>query len=558
VVVEPIEEDRRDRPRRPSSRQTSHAPEHAVRASRLLLGLLIPVLLLAGCGGGSASKPKLTLSLVSGSENQTLEPILQRFAKDEGVAIDVTYLGSVDIMLQLQKGAPGYDAVWPASSLWITLGDKQRVVKNAQSILRSPVVLGVKRSVAERLGWVGKDVTVEEILAAAEAGKLRYMMTSATQSNSGAMAYFGYLYAFAGRPEVLTTDTLQDPAVREKITRILGTIDRSAGSSGWLKDLFLQRYDGYDAMVNYESLVIEADQQLVKEGKEPLYAVYPVDGLAIADSPLGYVDHGDAKKAELFQKLQTYLLSADVQKEILGFGRRVGLVGLNPKEVDPKVFNPDWGIDVGRVIDPITLPSADVIQEALDLYQTAFRKPSFTVFCLDFSGSMEGKGEEDLKTAMRLLLDQNQAAESLLQAAPGDVTVVIPFDDTLINEWTVRGNDPAALADLLAKVTAQQTGGKTNIYAPVIRALDLMQQAGIEGYSPAVILMTDGQSNQGSFADLQRRLAASTLGEVPVYAILFGDASTDQLTQIANATSGRIFDGRTDLVTAFRTAKGYN
>jgi Ca-activated chloride channel family protein len=311
-------------------------------------------------------------------------------------------------------------------------------------------------------------------------------------------------------------------------------------------------------MVNYESLIIEANQQLTKDGRDPLYAVYPVDGLAIADSPLGYVDHGDAAKAEVFQKLQTYLLSENVQKEILGFGRRVGLVGLNPKDIDPKVFNPDWGIDVARVIDPITLPPADVIQEALDLYQTAFRKPSFTVFALDFSGSMEGKGVEDLKTAMRLLLDQTEAANYLLQASPDDVTVVIPFDDQIIAEWTARGNDPAVLGDLLAKITAQQTRGKTNIYAPVIRGLDVMQEAGIEGYSPAIILMTDGQSNTGRFADLQSRLATSTLGEVPVYSILFGDASTEQLTEIVEATSGRIFDGRTDLVAAFRTAKGYN
>ena len=33
-------------------------------------------------------------------------------------------------------------------------------------------------------------------------------------------------------------------------------------------------------MVNYESVVIETNQELLKEGREPLYAIYPVDGLA--------------------------------------------------------------------------------------------------------------------------------------------------------------------------------------------------------------------------------------------------------------------------------------
>ena len=79
-------------------------------------------------------------------------------------------------------------------------------------------------------------------------------------------------------------------------------------------------------------------------------------------------------------------------------------------------------------------------------------------------------------------------------------------------------------------------------------------------YFPAVILMTDGQSNRGaSFSDLQTHLRQVGLPQdVPVYGILFGEASPDQLEQIAGFTSGRVFDGRKDLVQAFREARGYN
>lgn len=110
---------------------------------------------------------------------------MQEFARQNGVNLKITYKGSVDIMLELEKGKSSqYDAILPADRIWIELGDTQHVVKNVQSIYRSPVIFGVKRSVAQRLGWIGKDVTVADILAAAKAGKLRYMMTSATQSNS--------------------------------------------------------------------------------------------------------------------------------------------------------------------------------------------------------------------------------------------------------------------------------------------------------------------------------------------------------------------------------------
>jgi Ca-activated chloride channel homolog len=507
-------------------------------------------------GGGAAE-----MAILSGSENKSLEPILKRFGEQNGTHLRIDYLGSVDIMLQLQDGAAQYDAVWPANSLWIDLGDTKKLVRHQASILRSPVVFGVKKSVAQRLGWIGKDVTVSQILQVAEAGRLRFMMTSASQSNSGASAYFGYLYAFAGKPEILTRAHLQSPRVREQVRRFLSTVNRSAGSSGWLKDLFLQKYDQYDAMVNYEALVIEANQQLVTQGREPLYAIYPVDGLAIADSPLGYVNHGDPEKEGRFLKLQEYLLSPEVQQEILATGRRIGLAGMEPKSVDKGLFNPDWGINVDRVLNPIRFPQAEVIREALDLYQTALRKPSFTVYCLDYSGSMRGEGIEDLKSAMRLLLDQQTARRYLLQASPDDITMVIPFNGAPIDQWSVTGNSPSALDALLAKINSLPADGGTDIYTPVIRALDAFKARGdLKRYFPAVILMTDGKSNQGAtLSDLQQHAQGLKLNtDIPVFSILFGEASEEQLQQIAAYSSGRIFDGRKDLVQAFRDARGYN
>jgi Ca-activated chloride channel homolog len=544
------------------SRPAEEASYSAVPGGRYrlpqALAALMLLLSLVGCGGISVDTPRFTFRLVTGTENRSLVPLLEQFAEQEDVQIEFTHQGSVDTMLELQSGAASYDAVWPASSIWLTLGDTQRVVQQTKSIMATPVVFAVKKPVAERLGWVQRDVTVADILAAAEAGQLRYMTTSATQSNSGAMAYLGYLYAFAGQPDVLTSEMLHDPPVVERTKHLLGLVDRSAGASGFLRDLFLQQYDTFDGMVNNESAVITANQQLTAEGREPLYVIYPVDGLAIADWPLGFVDHGDTAKAEFFARFQAHLLSEEVQKELLSQGRRVGL-GLNPTGADPAVFNPDWGIDLDLVIQPIRLPSADVIREALLLYQTEFRKPSFTVYCLDYSGSMDGDGERELEDAMAILLQPEQAARYLLQPSSGDVTVVIPFDDSPIARWRTTGNDPGALRGLLDKVKTQGTGGGTAIYDCVISALNEMEPASLEGYEPAIVLMTDGKSNHGAdLADLQERLGQTALGTVPVYGILFGDASADELNKISEATSGRVFDGRDDLIGALRDAKGNN
>ena len=538
------------------------------RPSRFCLALLC-FLVLFGCGGESPSdesqptQPSLRLDIVSGSENKGLEPVVQEFARQRGVEIQMHYLGSVDIALELEKGAAvQYDAVWPANSLWIVLGDRQKVVQHEKSIMRSPVIFGVKRSVAGNLGWIGRnDIRVEEILEAAEAGRLRFAMTSATQSNSGASAYFGFLSAMADSPDVLTEEHLGDENVRQKVRRLLATVDRSSGSSGWLKNMFLERYARFDAMVNYEALVIEANQALVARGDEPLYAIYPVDGMTIADSPLAYVNRGDGAKEALFLELQEYLLSSEVQGRIGSLGRRTGILGLDTARVDPSVFNAQWGIDVSRVISPVPVPQEGVIRNALDLYQVALRKPSLTAYVLDFSGSMEGEGEEQLKDAMATLLNVQEARRFLLQPSTDDIHLVIPFDSMPRRLWEARGNDPEDLRVLLNRVLQSDSGGGTNIYAAAGTAIEVIdQQFGdqLSGYFPAIIVMSDGRS-KGSLQELRTQLQASALGfDLPIFSIAFGDADDSQLEDISRLTSARVFDGRKDLVKAFRHAKGYN
>lgn len=502
-----------------------------------------------------------TLHVLSGGENQALEPLIQSFADEENVSIQFTYKGSIDIMRELKRGTESsFDAVWPANGLWILLGDTTDSVQYSASIARSPVVLGVKQSVAQRLGWIDADVYVDDVLTAAESGQLSFVMANAAQSDAGASAYLSFLYAFANHPNILTSADLASPDVRGKVTRILGQVDRTSGSSTFLADLLIEHYDDYDAMFNYESVLIETNKTLVAAGKEPLFAIYLVDGTSIADSPLAYIDKDDAAKEALFRKLQSYLLSDEVQQKLLGLGRRAG-PGINPDltMVDESVFNPAWGIDTQRILTPIKLPDAATVQEALNLYQTAFRKPSFTVLLLDYSNSMNGDGEKQMKAGMRMLLDQSVAEQYLLQMSPNDVTVVVAFSDHILDEWIVTGNDPGELNKLAASIDQRSPGGYTAIYDAVLRGLTILQEQGYGDASPSIVLLTDGESNRGmGFDAMKDAIAARGLPVVPIYGIRFGSASREQLDQLAEYSAGMVFDGRDDLATAFRTARGYS
>ncbi|GAU78824.1 substrate-binding and VWA domain-containing protein [Fusibacter sp. 3D3] len=513
----------------------------------LMVGIMIS---LSGCG----TKEKLII--ISGSENETLEPILESFQKQYGIEIEMKYEGSVDMMMQMQTDEIlQYDAIWPANSLWIAMGDQEHKIKHTTSIMTSPIVIGVRKSLAEDLGLVDKEVSIKDLLTLINNDKLKFMMTSATQSNSGACAYIGFINALLGNPDTITLEDLKNEQLTSDITHLLSGINRSSGSSGWLKSLFLEGH--YDAMINYEALIIETNQALVKANREPLYAIYPYDGLAVADSPLGYVNNGDKKKEEAFLQLQEYLLSDAVQKEILALGRRTGFGG-TVTGANKEIFNPEWGIDAGKTISGIRMPSAEVISEALLLYQTEFKKPSFTVYCLDYSGSMEGEGEEQLKQAMAMILNQEIASKYLLQSTQKDITIIVPFNHDIIDAWAVEGNDQSKLNELIDRINDLKPDGGTDIYTPSMYALDLISQNKYEDYIPAVVLLTDGNSNEGRSFDALKQHYEDIGVDIPIFSILFGDASEDQLKEIEKLTLSRIFDGKEDLISAFKKARGYN
>lgn len=157
----------------------------------------------------------MSFTIIAGSKNKSLEKIVLDFGKKENV--EIVYRGSVDTMREIAKDNPKCDAVWPVSGIWIFMGDtKQRV----------PVFIGVKKSLAQQLGWIGRDVRVKEILSAIKAKKLSFMMTSAKQSNSGSMAYMGFLYALLGNPKTIELADLMRDDLKVGMRTILSGIHR--------------------------------------------------------------------------------------------------------------------------------------------------------------------------------------------------------------------------------------------------------------------------------------------------------------------------------------------
>ena len=46
--------------------------------------------------------------------------------------------------------------------------------------------------------------------------------------------------------------------------------------------------------------------------------------------------------------------------------------------------------------------------------------------------------------------------------------------------------------------------------------------------------------------------------DIPIFSIMFGDADESQLNDIARVTNAKVFDGKTNLLEAFKQVRGYN
>ena len=492
-----------------------------------------------------------TFRLISSSENEVFNDSLMSFARKSNIDLEIEYEDTLKIIKRLNNG-DSFDGVWLSNSIWMYALDTKNVrVTDTKSTSINPVVFGIKKSVAESLGYVGRDVYTEELVNDISSSKFKFTMSNPATTNSGASAYLGILSTLAGNPEVLTNSMLDNEELKEKLKTFFTGLERSSGDEDFLEEAFVK--GDYDAVFSYESSIININKQLENSNKEILYAIYPVDGVSISDSPIGYIDNKNENKKIIYNKIVDFLLSNDGQDLLASYGRRTWYGGVSDN-VDKKVFNPNWGIDTTKYISPIKYPSTQVIQHALSVYQESLRKPIHVVFCLDYSGSMYGDGIEQLTDAMDYILT-DRASLDLLQFTDKDIIDVVPFSSEVMDTW--HSNNTGEMAEVLDKIKYTSPGGATALFPAAIKGLELLKDEDTNTYNTSIILMTDGAGNVGSYKELEKFYKDNNLS-IPIYSIMFAAAEESQLQKMADLSNGKIFDGRENLVDAFMEVRGYN
>ena len=500
-------------------------------------------------------KEKRRFNIISSTSNKFFDEELKAFAHDNKIEVSIDYYGDieiVDILNSMSKNSEEkqYDAVWISNSIWLYMLDNSYLVTDSKSIAINPVVMAVTKSKARELGFSDSEVTNQNILQVIKDKKLDYVMPSVTKTDTGASAYLGFLNSLAGSPEVLTIDMLSNPTLVSDMKSFFSGVKRVSGDELYLEDMFLN--GSYDAIINYESSLIEMNKKLIAQNKEPLYLVYPKDGVSINDMPFGYVRRNQDKK-ETFEKFLSFLRSEETSAALEKYGLRTWYGGTNSSS-DTSSFKREWGIDTNDYLIPLKYPGKKVITEALDIYVEQLRKPSHTVFCLDISGSMIGYGMSELQDAMRYILDRTQAGKDRLQFSANDRISIITFNGQIQTTSAIfTGDNTRPLIDFIDNLRA---GGNTNIYDPAQKALKILAETPDE-YTKTVILMTDGESNEGSYYNLSRYYDNNSI-DIPIYSIMFGSSSMRQLSDIAELSNAKVFDGKEGLKEAFKEVRSYN
>ena len=539
---------------------------------RIAAAVAAVLALVSGCGTLAAPDPapgapdvpgaSVTLRVLAGSELADLGPLLDEAASATGVRVELDPIGTLDGAEAVASGAAeaDHDAIWFSSNRYLALQpDAQARLGTATDIMSSPVVLGLRRSVAERLGWVGRPVTWAEIAGAAGARQFTYGMTDPSASNSGFSAVVAVATALVGAGSALTIEQAEStvPALRD----FFAAQTLAAGSSGFLQEAFVRRATGadpgepVDGLINYESVLLAMNA--AGSLPEPLELIRPADGVVTAEYPFTVLSAASPEARDAHRRLTEYLRTPDVQRAIAErTHRRPAVPGVLPA--------PAGGTSV-----ELPFPAqAEVVDALLTSYFNKLRRPSRTIYVLDTSGSMEG--DERIGALRRSLAGLAGADPSLTaqyrRFRGREQVTLLPFATmpAAPQTFTVAEDDPGPDRRRIADAgAALQPGGETAIYDSLQAAYRIAEQqiADDPDRFTSIVLMTDGENTTGADLAAFQAFAASrsaALRDVPVFCVLFGETNADEMAEVAGLTGGRTFDARTaPLAEVFQEIRGY-
>jgi Ca-activated chloride channel homolog len=464
-------------------------------------------------------------------------------------------------------------AIWlPDSSAWLRIAREgasgSLVPEEGTSLARSAIVVAMPETMAAALGWDSKPPSWSEVFRMAgeqdvwerlghgDWGKFKFGKSSPLISTSGLMALAASYGAAGGSVGGLEGMDLSAPSLVEKVRAVeLGTSHymatpehflwhaREADDAGQVSEFLSAVIVDEKSVWDYNRGVVSEDGKTKKSGpapKEPLRAIYPNDGVHVADNPAVILDGGwvGSQQRLAAEDFLAFAVTEQGQHVVKASGYRTVQGQL------------DAGVAAtGRyaeTLQPLPLPKGGVLTAIKDSFADV-RKRARALFLLDVSESMvQETGVTKLqraKDAVGKALDHFTGEDEIGLAAfsqvgdgpltPGIVSPVAPYG---------TNKD-----DIKAKLGELKAVDATPLFEAVSRFAGDQAKAYKDSFINTIVLLSDGKNDTthpGDLSGLSEQLGHQNHSTpVLVFTLAYGpDADVPTLREIARASGAHYYD----------------
>jgi Ca-activated chloride channel family protein len=465
----------------------------------------------------------------------------------------------------VERDGPRPDVWVPDSRLWLLVAGSRPdagtlFAGDAPSIASSPLVLAVRRPVAEALGWPQRDLGWPDVLGMFSqpnlwatighpewATVMRFGMTDPTLSTAGLAATLALLDTDANgefsdaelSAGVAFTQLLGSMAAD---TTVLINEQREAAAAG------PPGVPGVAAFPVLERDVAAYDAS--KPGLE-LVPVYLPQGPIEADFPYAILkaDWVDTVRTDAAELFLDFVLGPEGQQALAADGFR----GVGASAAAPQL-PADLGFKA-TVAPPRPHPNPAAVSRLIADW-TALQRQSNIIAVMDTSGSMDEGVPGTALTRLQLLQQTAVAGFSLLnnQSNIGlwqfstDLTPTTDYREVVpYGPLTGTVGDVPRKQALMGAVQQLRAGGDTGLYDTTYAAFKAIQAVWEPNDTNAVLLITDGRNDDDeglSLPDLLQKLTQEARPDrpTPVISIAVGpEADAEALREISRVTFGRTF-----------------
>jgi Ca-activated chloride channel homolog len=400
-------------------------------------------------------------------------------------------------------------------------------------------------------------------------GPVRFSSADPHGSDTGVSLIQAVATTSAGVPlDQTTARTFSDTAAMAGLLSFVRVLARTSNDPDQLFDAAQDMASG-TAIIKSFGLIVATEQQVYRynrvDGGVPLKAAYPFGGTYASNFPVVTLNGSwvDGFGHQAGADFTSWTSSPQAQAKLAGYGLRRPDGSLGGLDATPN------GLATGRV--PPKPASPEGVSTARGLWNLFSRPTSVLVVC-DTSGSMAEPVPGTGKSRLDLVRQSMSRALSAFQ--PQDHVGLWEFSTKLAGDTDYRIVVPLGrMAGLVGDQTrgqalrvgfgALQPHAATGLYDTILASYRYARQNYLDGGFNTIVLLTDGQNEDGSgisLATLMAQLTRLQDPNLPVHLIILavGD-QTDPATlaRISRAADGATFVSRdlSNIVQLFLTAQ---